>query len=146
MPNAIRPSEPEDGELLVQIWRSSVAATHSFVSPADLVAIDVEVQQLLPGSPLWVALDESRQPVGFMGLTDHSVDSLFVAGERRCRGVGRELLHFAMEGCSHLTTVVNEQNDQAIGFYRRMGFIVIGRSPDDESGRPYPVLHMRWDR
>ena len=37
---------------------------------------------------------------------------------------------------------VNEQNVQAVGFYRHMGFVVVGRSPTDDAGRPYPLLHM----
>jgi putative acetyltransferase len=38
---------------------------------------------------------------------------------------------------------VNEQNDQAVGFYRRMGFEVAGRSAVDGLGQPFPLLHMR---
>jgi putative acetyltransferase len=38
---------------------------------------------------------------------------------------------------------VNEQNDQAVGFYRRMGFAAVGRSERDYTGKPYPLLHMR---
>lgn len=38
---------------------------------------------------------------------------------------------------------VNEQNEQAVGFYRRMGFEVAGRSAEDGMGLPFPLLHMR---
>ena len=37
---------------------------------------------------------------------------------------------------------VNEQNRQAVGFYERMGFVVLRRTPTDEDGRPYPLLYM----
>jgi putative acetyltransferase len=37
---------------------------------------------------------------------------------------------------------VNEQNAQAVGFYSRSGFVVVGRSELDDAGRPYPLLHM----
>lgn len=37
---------------------------------------------------------------------------------------------------------VNEQNEQALGFYRRLGFAQVGRSPLDGEGRPYPLLHL----
>jgi putative acetyltransferase len=37
---------------------------------------------------------------------------------------------------------VNEQNEQALGFYRHLGFEVVGRSPLDGQGKPYPLLHM----
>lgn len=37
---------------------------------------------------------------------------------------------------------VNEQNEQAAGFYRHMGFVVKHRSALDEQGNPFPVLHL----
>jgi putative acetyltransferase len=37
----------------------------------------------------------------------------------------------------------NEQNEQALGFYLKMGFEVIGRSELDGTNKPYPILHMR---
>ena len=40
----------------------------------------------------------------------------------------------------------NEQNEQAVGFYLHMGFKVSGRSPVDDFGKPYPLLHMRLVR
>lgn len=141
----IRKSAVEDGHVLVSIWRSSVADTHSFVSPADLAAIDLEVQRFLPGAPALLAVDDAGRPIGFMGLSDNTIESLFVAGDRQGRGVGRALVKHAMRGSASLTTVVNEQNEQAVGFYRHLGFIIVRRSPTDEEGRPYPVLHMKWE-
>lgn len=38
---------------------------------------------------------------------------------------------------------VNEQNPQAVGFYRHMGFSVYKRTDLDEAGDPYPLLYMR---
>jgi len=42
-----------------------------------------------------------------------------------------------------LTLDVNEQNTQALGFYLHQGFEIVGRSPKDGLGQPYPLLHMR---
>jgi len=135
-----------DSKMLVEVWRSSVAATHSFVSQADLAAIDEEVQALLPGLPLHVALDPSGRPIGFIGFSEASIDSLFIDGNWQRLGIGRQLLEIAMEGRESLATIVNEDNRQAVGFYRYMGFEVTGRSANDEEGRPYPILHMKWIR
>ena len=41
---------------------------------------------------------------------------------------------------------VNEQNEQAYGFYRHLGFKVIGRDATDASGEPYPILHLKIKR
>ena len=38
---------------------------------------------------------------------------------------------------------VNEQNEQAVGFYLRLGFVVISRSACDDTGRSYPILHLQ---
>lgn len=38
---------------------------------------------------------------------------------------------------------VNEQNTQAVGFYKRMGFKTYKRTSFDEQGNPYPLLYMK---
>lgn len=38
---------------------------------------------------------------------------------------------------------VNEQNPQAVGFYKHMGFDTFKRSEFDEQGNPFPILHMK---
>ncbi len=41
---------------------------------------------------------------------------------------------------------VDEQNEQAVGFYLKMGFEVAGRSELDSTGKPFPLLHMALAR
>jgi putative acetyltransferase len=53
------------------------------------------------------------------------------------------LLRYAMEHLNADELDVNEQNPQALGFYFKQGFEVIGRSEVDGMGQPYPLLHMR---
>jgi putative acetyltransferase len=53
------------------------------------------------------------------------------------------LLTYAVTTLGATILDVNEQNEQALGFYLRMGFEVVGRSPLDGMGKPYPLLHMR---
>ena len=38
---------------------------------------------------------------------------------------------------------VNEQNIQAVGFYKYIGFNVYKRSDLDGEGKEYPILHMQ---
>ena len=139
----IRNSRPSDGQRLVSIWRSAVAATHDFVDPVDLEAIDREVRAFLPECPVWLAVDDADQGIGFMGLTGSRIESLFIDARYRGIGVGRRLVEFALASNKVLTTEVNEQNDQAVGFYCHLGFEVTGWTPTDEEGRPYPLLHLR---
>ncbi|MGF6173821.1 ribosomal protein S18 acetylase RimI-like enzyme [Ensifer sp. 4252] len=58
-------------------------------------------------------------------------------------GVGRALVEHAVALHPVLTVDVNEQNLSGAGFYARLGFETTGRSPVDDDGRPYPLLHLR---
>lgn len=73
------------------------------------------------------------------------MESLFLAPEFHRRGGGRRLVDYARTLRGELMVDVNEQNTPAIGFYKACGFVVEGRSELDDTGRPYPLLHMRLD-
>jgi putative acetyltransferase len=140
----IRLSNESDTAALVAIWRDSVRATHDFLSARDFEEIELLVaQHYLPATRVWVALDVEGCPRGFMGLSAAHVDALFIDPASRGQGVGRRLIAHAASLAGHLSVDVNEQNAQAVGFYRHMGFELTGRSPTDDAGRPYPLLHMR---
>ena len=51
--------------------------------------------------------------------------------------------NYAMQHLNADELDVNEQNPQALGFYFKQGFEVIGRSEVDGMGQHYPLLHMR---
>ncbi|EIV0763939.1 acetyltransferase, partial [Escherichia coli] len=91
----------------------------------------------------WVATNQDDQPLGFMFLHEGHLEALFVAGSARGLGVGKRLISHALALHPELSVDVNEQNQQAVGFYQHMGFQVSGRSDLDNQGRPYPLLHLR---
>lgn len=141
----IRPSTPADGERAVQIWRDAVDATHDFLTAADRAAIEEEVQGFLPAAPLWLAVDADDRAIGFMLLDGASMEALFIDPAQRGTGIGRTLVEHALAQHPTLTTEVNEQNAQAVGFYERLGFVPTGRSDRDGQGRPYPLIHLRCE-
>ncbi|CAB3846917.1 Peptidyl-lysine N-acetyltransferase YjaB [Achromobacter pulmonis] len=138
-----RTSTPADGERVVDIWRRSVDATHDFLTPQDRQAIEAEVVGFLPAAALDLALDASGRPQAFMLLDGSHMEALFVDPDARGAGVGRALVEEALRRHPDLTTDVNEQNAQAVGFYERMGFERTGRSDRDGQGRAYPLIHLR---
>jgi len=130
----------------VAIWRSAVDATHDFLLDTDRDAIEAQLaSDYFPAVSLWVAARDGR-PVGFSGVVGTSLEMLFVAAEERGSGVGSALLAHAVDNLGVTTVDVNEQNEQAVGFYAHRGFEVVSRSETDEAGRPYPLLHLELVR
>ena len=139
----IRRAEPGDRQRLFEIWDGAVRATHHFLAEADRLHIaDLVRDAYLPTAELWVAVDGQGRPLAFMGLEGGKIESLFVDAAAHGRGIGRRLVEHAREQAGALTVDVNEQNGGAVAFYRRLGFREVGRSPVDDGGRPYPLLHM----
>lgn len=58
----------------------------------------------------------------------------------RGKGIGKKLLVYAIEQQRIKRVDVNEQNVQAVGFYRHMGFRAVNRSEFDGAGKSYPNL------
>lgn len=137
------PSRADDGAALVDLWRRAVDATHDFLSAEDRQAIDAEVAGFLPQAPMTVAVDAQDRPLGFMLIDGTHMEAPFIDPDVRGTGIGRQLLQHALTQHPQLSTDVNEQNAQAVGFYLRMGFVETGRSPLDSQGRPYPLIHLR---
>jgi uncharacterized RmlC-like cupin family protein/GNAT superfamily N-acetyltransferase len=141
----IRESNPADLDALLEIWIRSVRATHTFLTEDDIQALLPEARSelALPSLELWVLCSDDTRPIGFVGLSGSSVEALFVAPDQVRRGGGRLLLDHARRQRGALSVDVNEQNPEAVNFYLENGFEVIGRSPTDRAGRPFPLLHMR---
>lgn len=142
----LRDSTAADTDVLFEIWRRAVLATHDFVSAADLDTFTRVVRKdYLPNAVFRVAVDDNDRPQAFMGMSEGNIDSLFVDPALHGQGIGRLLIEYAKQrNPGGLTVDVNEQNEQALGFYRKMGFRVTRRSPVDDTGKPYPLLSLVW--
>ena len=140
----VRPARLTDFPALLEIWRRAVAATHGFVTPEDRAAIDRAVaEDYLPSAELIVATNAQDEPIAFLGGSGREIESLFVDPSVHGQGVGRLLLEgFDRSGEGDLSVEVNEQNSGARAFYEHLGFRVVGRSPLDGQGRPYPLLRL----
>ncbi|WES68127.1 acetyltransferase [Superficieibacter sp. HKU1] len=141
---SIRRSRHDEVDKLADIWCRSVDATHDFLASSYRAELEKLVRDFLPEAPLWVATTEQDKPLAFMLLTAQHMDALFVDPDFRGEGVGKLLIEHALTLAPELTTNVNEQNHQAVGFYKKMGFSVTGRSEKDDLGQPYPLLHLRY--
>lgn len=129
---------------LTTIWEDSVRATHLFLSEAEIQEIKAHVLQALTGvSHLLVAERALGQPVAFMGIEGPRLEMLFLSPAERGAGLGRQFLEYGILHYHLQKLTVNEQNPQAVGFYRHMGFETYRRTDCDEQGGPYPLLYMK---
>lgn len=139
---SIRRSVLGDRDALFEIWHAAVTATHDFLT-ADDIAFYARVvrEDYLPLADFWVAVDGDR-PVGFIGVTEANIDALFVDPRRHGEGIGRALVQHVWARGGGETVDVNEANTAARGFYERLGYRIVGRSPFDDTGRPFPLLNL----
>ena len=137
---------PNDYPHLLQVWEASVRATHDFLPESYIVLLRELVPKYLDAVMLICCKDARQRITGFAGVAAGRVEMLFVDPQHRGQGIGKLLLRHAINELNADELDVNEQNPQAIGFYAKQGFEVIGRSETDGMGKPYPLLHLRLSR
>ena len=141
----VRRARPTDHEAMVALWERSVRATHHFLTEQDVEALRPLVADEVTSDAIgwWVLESPSDEVLGFLGFANDTIEGLFIDPDRRGQGGGSALVAHAQRlAVSSLAVDVNEQNEDAVGFYAALGFSVVRRSPTDASGRPFPLLHM----
>lgn len=129
---------------LARVWEASVRATHDFLPDSYICLLrELLVSQYLDAVMLICCKDAKQRITGFAGVAAGRVEMLFIDPAVRGQGLGKCLLHYAIDELNAVQLDVNEQNPQALGFYLHLGFEVVGRSETDGMGQPYPLLHLR---
>lgn len=141
------PAETEYDKLL-DIWEASVIATHHFLTKDDIQFFKKLILEnnYLNHVDLYCIRNEENVILGFSGISGSKLEMLFLDPAVKGHGLGKMLLKHAIDH-HHITEVdVNEQNQDAIGFYEHFGFETISRSALDGTGKPFPILHMALSR
>ncbi len=138
----IRRIEVADYPRLVEIWESAVVNTHDFLKREDFLYYKERVPSYFPYVTLF-GFEQDDKLVGFIGVSDGNIEMLFIENDNRGKGIGRQLVLYAINELHVNKVDVNEQNIQAVGFYEYMGFHVETRSDLDNEGKAYPVLHLQ---
>lgn len=132
---------------LLTIWEYSVKANHHFLTEDAIASLIPYVKLGIKGiASLILAKDKWGEPIGFMGVENGKIEMLFISPNDFGKGIGTLLITHAIErlGVTHVD--VNEQNPQALTFYKHRGFRVYDRSELDDQGNPFPILHMKLDK
>ena len=129
---------------VVNVWEASVRATHHFLKEEDIEYFKpLILNTYLDAVELRCIRNNEHKIVGFLGVAEGNLEMLFIHPDYAGKGVGKTLLTYAVGHLMVNKVDVNEQNEQAVGFYEHFGFEVVGRSELDATGKPYPTLHMQ---
>ncbi len=128
---------------MVDVWEKSVRATHTFVSEEDIkifkaIVKDIDFQLF---SVYCIFIGDRL--VGFIGVGDLSIEMLFLDPDYIGQGFGQKLMLLALNEHKANRVEVNEQNLNAVNFYKKFGFKVYERSETDSEGKVYPILKMK---
>ena len=128
---------------VVNVWESSVRATHHFLKEEDIQYFKpLILNTYLDAVELRCIRNNLKEIIGFLGVAEQNLEMLFIHPEYRGRKIGKTLLEYSIHNLNVTKVDVNEQNEQAVGFYKHYKFEVIKRSELDATGKPYPILHM----
>lgn len=134
---------PENYAEMLNVWEDSVRATHSFITEEDIEFFKpIIMEQAFPAVTLKCIKSNNGLILGFIGTHEDKVEMLFILNAERGKGIGKVLLNFAIKNLAVTEVDVNEQNPLAVDFYKHMGFSITSRSPLDDMGKPFPILHM----
>lgn len=137
-----RPDESDFDEI-VALWEASVRTTHNFLAEEDILFFKPLIRnEYLYLINLYCVRNSNNRIIAFMGIAGQKIEMLFILPTARGTGLGGFLVAYAVSQLSANLVDVNEQNNQAVGFYFHLGFKVISRDATDGSGKPFPILHL----
>jgi putative acetyltransferase len=143
VPIMINSASQRDYPAIIELWELSVRASHFFLPEDYLQKIKSLLPSILPTVKLFVHFDKDNQTItGFVGVSEEKIEMLFIHPDNRGQGIGRLLNKFAVEQLQTYKVDVNEQNEKAVSFYKKMGYKVVGRTEVDGLGKPFPILQM----
>lgn len=74
-----------------------------------------------------------------MGTENNRLEMLFICSAERGKGIGKQLLKYGIEIFGIKEVTANEQNPQAVGFYKHMEFVTYKRTKE-------PIMMKRENR
>ena len=138
----IRTLRQSDIDTVMNIWLSSNIQAHAFIPKEYWIKHFKQVKEMLPHSTVYV-YEGNGSVQGFIGLTEHRIEGIFVAESMRGKGIGTQLLNQAKQLFSSLTLQVYEQNQSALQFYLKEGFQIKKKDIDADTGQT--EFTMEWN-
>lgn len=129
-------------EELIQIWLQSNIDAHDFIPKQYWEKNIPFVKQALPNAMLFCEGNETIK--GFLGVSDGLIEGLFVKKEFRRKGIGKNLIQQVKKQFDVLSLYVYVKNENAVAFYKNMGFVVEKQQIQTQTGEN--EYFMTWKK
>ena len=131
----IREYRADDSSAVVAVWRAASDLAHPFLSVEFQNAEAENVRHVYPTfAEIWVK-QVAGKVVGFIALIGSEVGAIFVLPDLHGKGIGRELMDYAVGLRGAVTVEVFKANVIGRRFYDSYGFIERGEGVHAETGQ-----------
>ncbi|CAM3648327.1 N-acetyltransferase [Erysipelothrix urinaevulpis] len=139
----IRKFRERDLEKIMKIWLDGNIEAHNFVNESYWKENYSRVKEALIQAELYV-YENDHEILGFIGLVNEYIAGLFVSSKAQNKGIGYQLIDYVKRKRDCLSLDVYKNNNLAVEFYDRQGFMVINESLDKENNEV--EMTMQWQR
>jgi len=121
----IRSFRKNDLTAVMQLWLDTNSKAHNFIPKEYWENNYATVREMLPRAEVYVYEDDNtRQIMGFIGLTKNYIAGIFVKETVQSNGIGKQLLNYVKRIKNNLSLSVYQKNERAISFYQREQFVI----------------------
>lgn len=135
-----------DLEALVRIWYEASVLAHAFV-PAEFWAEQKGAMKntYLPAVENWV-FEEEEEALGFISLIGGRICALFVKPGMQGKGIGTALIKHAKALKGNLSLKVYRENENALHFYEKCGFVPVAEETDEYTGCKQLLMELEEEK
>lgn len=145
---SIWPCINSDRNCLINIWESSVRATHLFLTEDEILFYRERILScyfdIVELYKIVIGVKSNSKAVGFIGVSGVKLEMLFIDPAYFRQRLGSYILDFAIKMLMVRDVDVNEENESAKFFYIANGFTPVSRSDKDGEGKNHPIISMRY--
>ncbi|MDO3678542.1 N-acetyltransferase [Paenibacillus ehimensis] len=140
----IRPSNPQDIDILVELWLQESLTAHPFIDAQYWRANAEEMKtKYLPMADT-IVIEEDGHVAGFVSMVDDYLAALFIDSRHQKKGLGKGLLDHVKQDRTAIRLQVYRQNERAVRFYEKQGFRIEAEMIDEAtSAEEYRMVWMR---